>query len=155
MNSYDKEYLSDYGLEFYILSSLIIYPNLMEKIHIEDKYFPKYQRLWQFMKAFYAKFKTFDIKLMRSICKDKFQITNYIQMMVDCGPIHKPTNEEFELYQQRLIENYNESKKDNWIIERVFELANKLYVRNISTQQFKIDIEDIYNNANEIFKGEE
>lgn len=154
MNNYDSDYLKDYGLEFYILSCLIIYPNYMEKIFLEDKYFQEYQRLWIFMKAFYEKFKTFDIKLMRSVCKDKFHISNYIQMMVDCGPLHKPTDDEFKKYQEYLIERYNESKKDVWIIERIYELANRLYVRKIDVKQFNSELEYIYTKANKIFEGD-
>ena len=63
-------------LEFSILSCLLIKPELMENVILEDKHFKRTQRMWQFMKSFYKKFKTFDINLMYSICKDKWQIVD-------------------------------------------------------------------------------
>lgn len=154
MNEYDSKYLSDYGMEFYILSCIVISPELINNVFLEDKFFVEHKRLWIFMKAFYEKFKTFDTKLMRTVCKDKFQMSNYIQMMADCGPIHKPTVEEFNKYQERLKEMYYESKKDVWIIEKIYELSNRLYARSITLEEFKSGLNDIYIMADEVFKKE-
>lgn len=135
-------------LELNIISCILLKPELMEEIKIEDKYFMKHQRLWQFMKAFYKKFKTFDVQLMYSVCKDKWHIVNYIQMLLDVEPKKK----NFEKYQQRLIEQYNENKKDKWIIEKVYQLANDLYVKNIKVDDFQNEVNKVYKKANEIFK---
>lgn len=135
-------------LELNIISCILLKPELMEEIKIEDKYFMQHQRLWQFMKAFYKKFKTFDVQLMYSVCKDKWHIVNYIQMLLDVEPKKK----NFEKYQQRLIEQYNENKKDKWIIEKVYQLANDLYVKNIKVDDFQNEVNKIYKKANEIFK---
>ena len=61
----------------------------------------------------------------------------------------------FEMYQQQLIDLYNENKKDKYIIEETYKLANELYVRNITTEEFKHKIVAIYKNADEIFKKED
>ena len=61
-------------LELSILSCLLQKPSLMNEVILEDKHFIKHQKIWLFMKAFYNRYKTFDIQLMYSICKDKWQI---------------------------------------------------------------------------------
>ena len=137
-------------LEFAILSCLLIKPELMGKVVLEDKHFRKTQRMWQFMKSFYKKFKTFDINLMYSICKDKWQIVEYISLLLE----FEPTASAFDKYQKQLIELYEEQEKDKWIIEKVYELANELLVRNISTNDFKKEIDKIYYNADEIYRKE-
>lgn len=134
------------NLEMNIMSCLLIKPELMEKLILEDKHFVKHQRLWQFMKAFYKKFNTFDVQLMYSVCKDKWHIINYIILLLDV----ETTTHNFDLYQKQLLELYEERKKDKFIIENVYKLANELYVRNISVENFKIQIEKIYENAKQI-----
>ena len=135
-------------LEFSILSCLLIKPELMEKVILEDKYFRKTQRMWQFMKSFYKKFKTFDINLMYSVCKDKWQIVEYISLLLE----FEPTASAFDKYQKQLIELYEEQEKDKWIIEKIYGLANELLVRNISTGDFKKEVEKIYYQSDEIFR---
>ena len=136
------------NLEFSILSCLLIKPELMEKIILEDRHFKKTQRIWQFMKSFYKKFKTFDVNLMYSVCKNKWQLIEYISLLLD----FEPTANEFDKYQQQLIELYEEQEKDKYIIEKVYKLANELIVRSISTNDFKKEIDNVYYNANEIYK---
>lgn len=138
-------------LEKSILSCLLIKPELMEQLILEDKHFIKNQRMWQFMKAFYNKFKTFDIQLMFSVCKDKWQIINYIIMLLDI----EVTTHNFDKYQKQLIELYEESKKEKWIIDKIYELANNLYVRNIDLKEFELNKEKIYKDADKIFNGDD
>lgn len=127
-------------LELSILSCLLQKPNLMNELILEDKHFVKYQRLWQFMKAFYEKFKTFDITLMYSVCKNKYQITSFIVALVEAEPLVSL----FNTYQKQLIDLYEEKKKDKIMIETIYKLANDLYVRNITLDKFKNEIERIY-----------
>ena len=133
-------------LEMNIMSCLLLKPELMEKIILEDKHFVKHQRLWQFMKAFYKKFQTFDVQLMYSVCKDKWHIVNYMVMLLDI----EITTHNFDLYQKQLIDLYEERKKDKFIIENVYRLANELYVRNISVEEFKKQTQKIYNDLEKI-----
>lgn len=135
-------------LEKSVLSCLLIKPELMEQLILEDKHFVKTQRMWQFMKAFYNKFKTFDIQLMYSVCKDKWQIINYIIMLLDV----EITTHNFDKYQRQLIELYGESKKEKWIVDKIYELANNLYVRNIELKDFDHNLKKIYEDADKIFK---
>lgn len=138
-------------LEKSILSCLLIKPELMEQLILEDKHFVKNQRMWQFMKAFYNKFKTFDIQLMFSICKDKWQIINYIIMLLDI----EVTTHNFDKYQKQLIELYEESKKEKWIIDEIYSLATNLYIRKVELKDFDYKLKKIYEDANEIFKGDD
>ena len=135
-------------LEYEILSCLLLKPELMKKVRLEDKHFKKMQRMWKFMKAFYKKFGSFEPGLMYSVCKDKWQIVNATSLLLE----FEPNANRFEEYQNRLIEMYDELEKDKWIIEKVYESANDLLVRNISTNDFKSKVDEIYKNADEIFK---
>lgn len=138
-------------LELAILSCVLIKPKLIEELVVEDKHFIKNQRLWQFMKAFYKKFGTFDITLMYSVCKDKWQIINNITWLVEC----ECTCKNFEKYQKQLIDLYEEAKMNKWIVEKVYQSANDLYLRNINPIEFKERIEEIYKNAKELYGGDE
>ena len=137
-----------YDLEINILSCLLLKPELMKDLKLEDKHFIKHQRLWQFMKAFYKRYETFDVVLMFNTCKDKYQIIKYLQWLAEVEPA--PSN--FYKYQDRLIELYNQNKKDRWIIEEVYRLANELYVGGIDLRSFKSKIEKAEKEAEEKFK---
>lgn len=135
-------------LEMVVLNCFLINPELMENTILEDKHFKKNKRMWKFMKSFYNKFKTFDMHLMASVCKDRYQIVEYVSLLLEYDPDYK----NFELYQNRLIEMYEESEKDDWIIERVFKNANDLYVRKISIDEFNEKNKKIYDDAEKIFE---
>ena len=138
-------------LELSILSCLLYKPELMEQIIVEDKHFIKHKKIWLFMKSFYDKFHNFDLTLMYSVCKDKYRIVEYIKWLLE-QEIHISR---FNDYQKQLIDLYKENKKEKWIIEKIYSLANDLYVRSIDSNEFKNKLEDIYKNANQIFKENE
>ena len=131
-------------LELNVLSCLLIKPELMEKLRLEDKHFIKQQRLWQFMKSFYSKFKTFDSALMISVCQDKFQIIEYVMWLLELNPT--PSN--FEKYQERLIEMYEEEQQDKIKIQKIYNLSNELYVRKINLDDFKNELKRIIGDEN-------
>lgn len=131
-----------------ILSCLIQKPDLMEQLILEDKHFIKHKRLWQFLKEFYKKFNNFDLTLICSVSKNRYEMIDYIIMLIDV----EPTVSLFMTYQEQLINLYNEEKKERYKIEKIYELANSLLVRNITTKEFSIKANEIYKNANEIFK---
>ncbi len=135
-------------LECSILSCLLIKPDLMNQLILEDKHFIGYQRVWKFMQAFYKKFGNFDITLMASVCSNQKKLIGYIKDLLEC----EPTCLNFNVYQQQLIDLYNEEEKDKWIIKRAYEITCDLWVRNITTSEYKNKIEELYVKANEIFK---
>lgn len=139
-----------YNLESSILSCLLQKPELMEKVILEDKYFINYNKLWKFMKAFYKKFHNFDITLMISMCNPKYKFIMYIEDLIKLEPIPQ----HFEEYQEGLVKLLKESKKEKWIIEKIYDLANELIVRNVDVNEFKNKVEEIYNNADKIFKDD-
>ena len=140
-----------YDLEINIMSCLLLKPELMKDLKLEDKYFIKHQRLWQFMKAFYKRYQTYDIVMMYQICKDKYQIAEMIQMLVGVDPI----TSHFNKYQNQLIELYNESKKERYISNRIYNAANELYLKNICLVEFKERLNKIEKDAEQLFgKGE-
>lgn len=128
-----------YELEKCVLSCLLAKPELMEQNELKDEYFIKYKRLWIFMKSFYERFKTFDKVVMKDICTNKNMMVNYLVSIED----NEGKYVRFNLYKQRLIDSFNENKKDKAIIEVIYKLANDLYVRNINLKQFKEDLTKI------------
>ena len=138
-------------LELNILACLLLKPELMKKCYLEDKHFLKHKRMWLFMKSFYNKFKTFDARLMATVATDKRQVIDYTSLIIMCCPIFS----NFDKYQERLIEMYEESEKDKWVIQRIYNLANDLLVRSISVADFKNKVDKIYEDSNKIFKEKE
>lgn len=130
-------------LELNILSCLLQRPELMSDLILEDKHFKKYDRLWKFMRTYYEKYKNYDLVLMTSLCKDKFKLLYYLQEIKDT----EPAPSRFKEYQQQLIMLYEEGQENKRKIERIYDLANKLYIREITLQEFK-------NKVNEIVGGE-
>lgn len=137
-------------LELSILSCIVQKPELMEQVILDDKYFVKHKKIWLFLKSFYNKFHNFDLTLMYSICKDKYRIVEYIIWLMEKEPHLFLFNE----YQKQLMELYDELEKEKYIIEKIYSLANDLYVRNINSDEFKIKLDDIYKNTDEIFKND-
>lgn len=135
-------------LEISILSCLLQRPELMEDTILKDMYFVKHKKIWLFMKAFYKRFKNFDITLMLSISKNKYRMSEYICWLVE----QEPAPSLFKQYEKQLIDLYNETKKEKWIIDKTYELANDLYVRNIKVDEYIDKIKQIYDNAEKIFK---
>ena len=135
-------------LELSILSILLQKPELMDEVILDDKYFIKYKKIWLFMKTFYDRFHNFDFNLMVSVCKDKYRIVEYISWII--------TKEAniclFKEYQEQLINLYEESKKDKYIIDKVYELANELLIRKIEVNEFRDKVDKIYEDADEIFR---
>ena len=91
------------------------------------------------MKAFYNRYKTFDIQLMYSICKDKWQIVQNIIQLLE----YEPSPSLFDTYQKQLIDLYNEGKENKIKIDKVYKLANELYVRKITIEEFKKGINEV------------
>ena len=136
------------SLETCLLSCLLLKPKLMDNIKLEDKHFIEYKKIWLFMKSFYKKFGNFDLNIMYSVASNKYNFLEYMTWLVDATP----NVELFEYYQQQMLDLYNENKKDKYIIEEVYKLANDLFVKNITTNDFKHKVVAIYRNADEIFK---
>ncbi len=140
--------MSNYAdLEISVLSLLLQKPDLMEKTKLEDKYFIKHKKIWLFLKEFYKRFGNFDLTLMMAISKNKYKMMEYIVWLVD----QEASPSLFKVYEQQLIDEYNQCKKNKYVIEKVFELANSLYVGNITLTDFNKDLSKLYKNANEIF----
>ncbi len=138
-------------IEINILSCLLLKPELMENNKLEDKYFKKHKRLWIFMKAFYGKFKTFDSALMMSVCNNQWKMALYLESLFEVEPA--PSN--FYKYQDRLIEEYYQSEKNRWIINRIYELSNDLYVNKITIEEFKTGVQNVCSKAESIKWKEE
>lgn len=134
-------------LELNILSCILIKPDLMKEVKLEDKHFVKHQRTWQFIKSCYKKFGTLDIQMMYAICKNKYHLIEYLVQIIDI----EPTYDNFSIYQDMLIQQYEESEKDKWIKDKIYILANDLYVGNIKVNEFQDKVKEIYDGADKIY----
>ena len=66
----------------------------------------------------------------------------------------EPAPSLFEQYQIQLINEYNQLKKDKWITEEIYKLSNDLLIKNIQVEDFRNKVDEIYNNAENIFNNE-
>ena len=142
--------MKKYDLELSILSCLLQKPELMESVKLKDEHFQKYKKIWVFMKAVYKKFGDFDLTIMTSVSKNKYHIIEYIQMIIDV----EPAPSKFETYQKQLIEEYSKDKNEEYIKNRIYELATDLYVGNIKLENFNTNLKMIYRSA-ELLKESE
>ena len=124
-------------LELAVLSCLLQKNELMKQVILEDKHFKKHLKIWLFMKSFYNKFGNFDLTMMMSISKNKYRLIEYIIWLLEKEPAPSLFND----YQKQLIELYEKEEKEKVIVEKIFGLANDLYVGNVALDSFKNEIE--------------
>lgn len=139
-----------HNLECSALSCLLLNSELMKTTILEEKYFVHYKRIWKFMKAFYKKYGKFEPELMVAMCKDKYKIAQYIIMLLE----YEPTALNFDLYERQLIELYEESKKEQWLRNKVMDLANDFYLKSINSKEFLDKVNELYKGAEELFKND-
>lgn len=135
-------------LELAILSCVLQKPSLMENTILKDKYFIKHKKIWMFLKAFYKRFKCFDLTLMYSISKNKYRVVEYIVWLIE----QEATPSAFKQYEEELVNKFYEKKKDKYISENIYQLAMDLICRNISLEDFESELEKVYKNAELIEK---
>lgn len=133
-------------LELSIMSCLLLKPELMNQVIVKDEHFKRHVKLWKFMNAFYDKFKTYDTALMYSVCKNKWKIINYIEELLN----YEPTPSNFMKYQEALIEECKQSENERRIADKVYNLANELFVGKINLEEFKETFEKIYERKEEL-----
>lgn len=136
-------------LELSILGCFLQKPELLETTKLEDKHFKKHYKIFIFFKSVYKKFCSLDINIMYSISKNKYRIIEYIVWISQYYGFPSL----YETYEKQLIELYEEDKKDKYIIEKVYELANDLLARNIEVKDFKNEVNKIYENAEKLFEN--
>lgn len=122
-------------LEKAILDSFIIKPELLSTTTLEGKHFKSHRRLFIFLKECYKRFGTLDIKLMASVCPNASDMIDYIADIIDGNNC----SARFSLYEEQLINLYANFET----IEEVYKLAKKLYIRDMSLDDFKKEIKYI------------
>lgn len=142
----DNEVYGD--LEESILACLLLNPNNMKKLIVEEKHFKKFGYLFVFMNEFYKKYHNFDTTLMLAVVKgnDELTILDAITYLLDIFVI--PTH--FMDYQNKLIDMYGRSKKEEWLRKKIYEKATRLYVGSISVEQYNEEIKRLYEHADRI-----
>ena len=141
----------NYGeLELRILSCFWLKPELLETTKLENKHFKNNEKIFVLFKSFYKKFGNLDIPTVCSLVKDRYKFMDYMKIITQLEPVA----DNFQMYEDLLIELYNESEQEKWLREKTFELANDLYLKNITCEQFKDKFYTLYNKAKEIFKND-
>jgi hypothetical protein len=137
----------NYGeLELLILSCIWIKPELLKTTKLQEKHFVYNKKIFLFFKSFYEKFGFFDNELACKKASNRYKYNEYIKVIANL----EPTISNFEKYVDLLLELYNESKEENYLREKVFELANDLYMKNINSKEFKERLDNLYSNVKEI-----
>lgn len=120
------------NLEETILSCLLQKPELMENLTVNESHFIYNKAIFIFIKNFYDMYKTLDITLMVSKCANKYKLMERLQILVLLEPI--PKNIAF--YETELIRSLEEKKEEKENIIKIYNIANKLYLRDIDIEQF-------------------
>jgi hypothetical protein len=74
---------------------------------------------------------------------------DYIIWLIDV----EPAVSNFKKYQQQLIDLFNENKRSKYIREKIYELANNLFVKNIEVDDFRKRVDKIYIDADILYKS--
>ena len=138
-----------YGeMEESILACILIDPTLIEKLRVDERHFKKFDYILTFFKSFYEKYNNLDISIMFTIVKNSSEMTlmDAITYLLDIFVL--PSH--FEEYQDRLIDIYKKSKKEEWLRKKIYEKATKLYVGKITVKQFNNEIKRLYEQAEKI-----
>lgn len=141
----------NYGeLELLILSCIWIKPQLLDTTKLEEKHFINSKKIFVFMKSFYKKFGFFDTELMCRKVDDKYKFRDYFNVIAQ----FEPTGANYKKYESLLLELYNESKEEKYLREKTYSLATDLYMKNITSKEFKEQIDNLYTHAKEICKND-
>lgn len=128
------------NMELNIMCCVLMRPELMEQIEIEDREFTNFKRLWRFLKTFYNKFETFDIELMASVCNDKYQIIEYVQMILE----RQATTVNFKKYQKALLDLNHKKKLEDFFTDKAYEYVFELGTSTITSDEFIEKINELY-----------
>lgn len=127
-------------LEKVIISCVLQKPELMKDERLKDDLFINNQKLWQFLKATYKKFGTLDFNLMFSVVANKYNYIGMLNEMIDIEPV----SSNFNWYIKQLIDLHNEEEIETMRINAIFNIANDLLLRNITSNEFKERINEMF-----------
>lgn len=122
-------------IERAILESIIIDSDLMKKLKLEDKHFKNHKRLWLFVKECYKRNGFIDIPSMARVCPNAADMIDYVADIISTGT----KTARFEEYQQFIIDLYDDFE----VIEKIYALSKKLYIRDIKLDDFKKEIKEL------------
>ena len=127
-------------MEKTIMSCILQKPEYMKDERLKDELFINHQKLWQFLKAIYKKFGCFDINLAYNMVQNKYSYVGMLNELLDIEPI--PSN--FDWYVKELIRIKEEQEKESVRINAIFNMAHDLVMRNMTTQEFKDKIDNMF-----------
>lgn len=135
-------------LEDSILASLLVCPEYMESLIVEERHFKKFGYILTFFKEFYSQYKNLDLNLMWSVVKGDSQekLLEAIEYLV--GVFAMPTH--CLDYQKRLLKIYAKDKKEDWLRKKIYLKATSLYLGNSTLEEFNNEVNRLYKKAEEI-----
>lgn len=122
-------------IEKAVLDAMICKPDLIKDTKLEDKHFKNHRRLWLFIKECYQRYRMIDVPTMARICPNDSELIDYIADIMDTGCSYV----RFSYYQDFLLELY----EDFEVIEKIYALSKKLYIRDIKLNDFKKEIKEL------------
>lgn len=136
------------GLEESILACLLISPQYMESLIVDERHFKKYSYILTFFKEFYLEYHNLDITIMFSVVKDssQIQLLDAITYLSEIFVIPTHCME----YQKRLLDMYVKSKKEDWLRKKIYEKATMLFVGRMSLNSFNEAVNKLYEKADSI-----
>ena len=141
----------NYGeLELLILACIWQEPKILDRIKLENKHFKNSEKIFIFMKKFYKKFGYFDEELMTIKVDDKYKLRDYFKVIAQL----EPTGAMYDKYESLLLELYNEAVEEKYLREKIYELATDLYLKNMTSKEFKEQLDNLYIHAKEICKND-
>lgn len=131
----------DYGhIELSILSCFWLKPELLNETKLEEKHFKYGKKIFVLFKSFYKKFGNLDIESICHLVNDQYKFMDYMKVITQ----QEPTVANFKMYEDLLIDLYNEEDHERWLRSAAFSIANDFYTRNINSKEFKEQIDKLY-----------
>lgn len=141
----------NYGeLELLVLSCIWLEPKLLETTKLEEKHFINNRKIFIFFKSFYKKFGFFDTELMCRKVDDRYKFRDYFKIIANL----EPTPRHFKMYESLLLELYNEAVEEKYLREKIYGLATDLYLKNMTSKEFKERIDNLYTHSKEICEND-
>ena len=134
--------VDDYELlEKAVLDSIILNPDLMKNIKLDDKHFKTHRRLWCFIKECYKRFGTLDIPTMARVCPNASDMIDYVADIL----MSQSSYTRFYIYQEQLLGLYKNYEE----VKGYYDLALKLYKRDITLDEYKKEVKYLIGDKND------
>ena len=127
-------------MEKSVLACFMIKPDLMKETILTEEHFINHKEVWNYFRKFYDTFDTLDLSMMMSFAKNKNKVLMMVMELMDYDVLVS----RFKIYEQRLIEMSKEEEKEMRLIRIASDLLLDLQFHKINFEQFKDEINRLY-----------